>query len=54
MITLKYASREQHKIASIEILSNLFINLNIDVIANYEKYFFQIVWSNNSRFNTND
>jgi len=42
------------QIASIENLSNLHINLNIYVIANYEKYFIQTVRSNNSRFNTND
>jgi len=34
MITIKYASREQHKIALIKILSNLCINLNIHVMKN--------------------
>jgi len=42
------------QITSVDILSNLCINLNIHVITNYEKYFFQTVRSDNSRFNTND
>ena len=54
MITIKYASREQPKIVSIEILSNVCININIHIIADYEKYFFQTVSSVHSRFNIND
>jgi len=37
MITIKYAYREQHKITSIKILSNLCININVHIIADYEK-----------------
>jgi len=36
MTTIKYASREQHKVVSTKISSNVCINFNLHGIANYK------------------